>query len=184
MIAPALPRWVAEILAHPETGVDALRLLVPRGPEDPEPPPVSIYNAIDSAWVARSAPAEGVTPDHWVLQVNVGEELQLGGSPLSSEPIDDTATIVALLVGVTTDGNNAATLASAHRIMRALRHCLIAAFHALRADGLALEGQHFALPSQLSVLTQEPEPGSGAIAIACVIPFTMTDTWALGAPEN
>jgi hypothetical protein len=183
MIAPALPRWVATVLADAEGGVDALRASVPRGAGDPEPPPVSVFNAIDHAWVARTAPAEGVTPTHWVLQVNVGEELQLGGNPLRSDPIADTATVVVLLVGVTAQGDDAATLASAHRLMRVVRRCLVLAFTACRTTGLTLEGQAFDLPDDLTLLTQEPEPGSGAIAIALVIPFTMTDMWALGAQE-
>lgn len=182
MIAPALPRWVALRLADVEAGVNAIAPSVPRSADDPLPPVVAIYNAIDDDWVARAAPAEGVTPAQWVLQVNVGEELQLGGAPFDGD-LTDTATVVVLLVGVTADGEDAATLAAAHRLMRAVRRCLLLAFDALRTDGLQLEGQAFDLPNQLTVLTQEPEPGSGAIAIACVIPFPMTDTWALGAQE-
>ncbi|WP_396216496.1 hypothetical protein [Gemmatimonas sp.] len=184
MIAPALPRWVAEVLADSENGVNALRVLVPRRESDAEPPEVAVFNAVDEDWVARAAPVEGVIPDLWALQINVGEELQIAGSPMSSDPVEDTATIVVLLVGVATDGQNAGALAAAHRIMRAVRSCLNTAFRTLRTDGLQLEGQYFSLPSQLSLLTQEPVPGSGQVALALVIPFTATDTWALGAPET
>ncbi len=184
MIAPALPRWVAEVLADAETGVNALRTQVPRGIDDAAPPEVGIYNAIDDAWVARSSPVETVTPTEWVLQVNVGEELQVSGDPLASGSADDTATIVVHLAGVAATGDNAAALAAAHRLMRAVRRCLNIAFRARRTDPLDLEGQLIALPNELTLLTQEPQPGSGAVDLALVIPFTIIDSWALGALES
>lgn len=186
MIAPALPRWVAEAMADPESGVNALRHQVPRAPIDNVPPEVAVYNAIDDAWLARRSPLDPVevTPALWVLQVNVGEELQLDGDPLASGSLDDTAVVVIHLAGVAMQSDNAQALASAHRLMRAVRRCLLTAWQDVGMGGLLLEGQRFTLPATLQLLTQEPKPGSGAVDLALVIPFSSTDTWALGAPET
>jgi hypothetical protein len=185
VIAPALPRWFAAVLAEAETGVNARRSEVPRAVQDTEPPSVVVYNAIDDAWIAAGAPLDPneVTPQQWVLQVNVGEELQLAADPFRSGG-DDTAIIVLHLSGVALGGNNAASLAAAHRLMRAARRCVVDAWRTIGQEGLLLEGQRFDLPSNMTLLTQEPKPGSGAVDLALVIPFQSTDTWALGATET
>lgn len=186
MITAALPRWIAQQLADPDFGVNALRASVPRDEIDPVPPPVSIYNAIDDDWVARKSPTEGVTPDEWVLHVNVGESIQLAGDPDAEGNVSDSADVVIHLAGVTLQGKNAAALAAAHRLMRAVRRCLLHAFRGVRRldpPALVLEGQRIEMPAELALLIKEHQPGSGAVDLALVIPFDITDEWALGAPE-
>ncbi len=185
MITPALCRWVAEVLSDFDYGVNALRVLVPRRETDPEPPPVAIYNAVDADWVARSSPVEAVTPDLWVLHINVAEEIDLAGDPAEGD-ISDTATVVILLAGVTTEGKNAEALAAGHRIMRAVRRCLHDAFRNIQQQEspvLELEGQLVSPPEGLTLRTQEQKPGSGALDFALFVPFPIHDTWALGAPR-
>lgn len=183
MIAPALPRWVAEVLAADETGVNALRTQVPRSLLDAAPPAVAIYNAIDDSWVARKSPIEAVTPDLWVLQIGVGDEITVDGDPFTSGSLEDTVTVVIHLAGVALQSGNAAALAAAHRLMRAVRRCLLHAWRELGMAGLLLEGQRFTMPSTMQLLTQEAKQGAGAVDLALVIPFQSTDTWALGASE-
>lgn len=185
MITAALPRWIAQVLADPDHGVNALAPLVPREETDPTPPAVAIYNAVDDDWVARSSPVEMVTPDLWVLHVNVAEEIDLAGSP-SEGDISDTATIVVLLAGVATDGKSAEALIAGHRLMRAARRSLFDAFRSIQQQAkpvLTLEGQDITMPESMSLRTQEQQAGSGAVDFALFLPFTITDQWALGAPE-
>lgn len=185
MITAALPRWVAERLADPDYGVNALRVLVPRDETDPEPPEVAIYNAIDDDWVARKSPVEEVTPDLWVLHVNVLEEIDVVGNPAEGD-LADTATVVILLAGVTAEGKSADALIAGHRLMRAVRRCLVSAFRAIQNDELPvldLEGQSVSLPPRLTLRTQEQKPGSGAVDFALFVPFPIHDTWALSAEE-
>ncbi len=184
MIAPALPRWVAAQLADAVTGINVRRLQVPRGLTDAAPPEVAIYNAIDDDWVARDTAPEQLAPELWVLQVNVAEEIELAGNPAPDGPIEDTAIMVVQLAGVTADGGNADALAHAHRLMRAVRRVLLEAFATLGMDDLYLEGQSIRPPSTMNLQTQELVAGSGAITLALFLPFTITDTWALGAEES
>lgn len=184
MITPALPRWVAGLLGDADDGVNHWAPLVPRGDDEPAPPSVAVYNAVDDAWVARQHADDEATPTQWVLAVRVGEELQLAGEP-GTGSLDDTAPIIVELQGVTDeDTNNAVVLATAYRVMRAARRVLNTAFVALRGEQLALEGTQVMLPEQLQAFTLDNQPGSGQVGLALLLPFTLTDTWALGAEET
>lgn len=184
MIAPALPRWVSACLSDPATGVNAVSSLVPRAVSDPEPPAVAIYNALDEAWVARKHVDGEATADEWVLAVRVAQEMRLAGDP-GQGGLEDDATLIVELHGVTEDqANNAVTLGTAYRVMRAVRRVLHQQFLALQMAPLILEGQQIALPASLNGFTLDSTPGSGQITIALELPFTITDTWALGAEET
>jgi hypothetical protein len=179
MITPALVAWVAAQLAHAETGVNVLRLEVPRGGDKPAPPPVQVFDAVADDEVARRAPPEP-TPNEWVLYVSVGDNVVLAGQP-SAADLDDEAIIVVELAGATAQSNNALTMASAHRLMRCVRRCLFQAFRAIQASDmprLVLDKQRFTFPPRISVRTQEPVPGSGRIHVVAIAPFTATDNWA------
>ena len=184
MIAPALPRWVADRLADVATGVNALSPQVPRALLDSAPPEVSIYNAIDSAWVARSSPVEGVTPDLWIMQVGVGLTLEMTGNPDAEGSLSDTATVVVHLAGVTSEGDNAAAVAAAYRIMRATRRCLNIALREFGMEDVVLEGQAITAPETMSLISSEQQPGAGQIDLILILPFTIHDYWALGASET
>ena len=183
MITPALPRWVAAVLADPSTGVNAFAPLVPRGVTESDPPTVAIYNAVDDAWVARKHSSDVATPDEWVLAVRVAEELQLAGAP-GAGSLEDSASVVVELQGVTIDADNASALATAYRVMRAVRRSLNTAFVAQLMEPLTLEGQLITLPESLQGFTLDGTPGAGQVSLAFVLPFTLTDTWALGAEEE
>lgn len=187
MITPGLPRWIADLLADEDTGVNTWRTTVPRGGSDAAPPEVDVYNAIDDHWVARAAPVEGVTPTRWVLHVNVGLQMQVAGDPDAEGGIADTGTVIVHLSGVTLDANNAAALAAAFRLMRVVRRVLLRGFRAIREQAtplLVLEEMEIGLPQELELLVQESTPGAGTIDMALVIPFDLTDIWALAAPET
>jgi len=183
MITPALPRWYADLLADPTSGVNVIAPTVPRRVADPAPPAVGVFNSVDDAWVARGHVDDEATPDEWVLFVGVAEEMQLAGDP-GDGALEDTATVVISLHGATIDADNAATLAQAYRLMRAVRRVLITAFVAQQMDVLVLEGQQITLPSQLQGITLDSKPGSGQVALAIALPHSITDTWALGAEET
>lgn len=182
MITPALPRWVAGLLNDPTTGVNALAPWVPKRLTDPEAPPVGIYNAVDDAWVTRKHADDEATPDEWVIAVRIGEELQIAGAP-GTGSAEDSCSVVIELQGVTDeDADNAVVLAMAFRIGRAIRRCLNLAFVALEMDALQLEGQQITLPEQIAGFTLDGK--SGTLSLALVLPFTLTDTWALSAEET
>lgn len=184
MITPALPRWVAGLLGDADTGVNHWAPLVPRGDAEPAPPAVAVYNAVDDAWVARQHVDDEATPEAWVLAVRVGEEMQLAGDP-GEGPVEDAASIIVELQGVTDEqANNAVVLATAYRVMRAVRRVLHTAFIAQLMEPLLLDGEQITLPTQLQGFTLDSQPGSGQVALALLLPFTLTDTWALGAEET
>jgi hypothetical protein len=181
MIAPALPRWVAGLLADPTTGVNALAPLVPKGHAESAPPLLAVFNTVDDAWVARKyVDVDEATPDEWVLLVRVAEEMQIAGTP-GDGSIEDSATVVVELHGVAIDSDNADALAIAFRVMRAVRRCLYLAFREQAMRPLLLEGQSIDLPSRLQGFTLDGKPGSGAVSLALVLPFTITDIWAQSA---
>lgn len=186
MIAPALPRWVATALADEATGVNAMLLEVPRDVSEEPPRAVTVYNAFDDAIVARKAPRTELRADEWVLSVAPAEELEHAGNPLEEGDLRDSAPIVLHLSGVTVNGDDAASLAEANRVMRAVRRVLLQAFRLIQQAGtpLVLEGQTIELPEQWKSITKVVTVGSGQYDLVVVIPFLLTDDWAFSAPET
>jgi hypothetical protein len=57
-------RWLADALAHPTTGINAMLGDVPRDAGDQAPPLVTLFNEIDDPWVVRrGTPPDGVWLD-------------------------------------------------------------------------------------------------------------------------
>lgn len=185
MIAPAVVRWVAATLADELAGVNATLPTVPRGDSEEAPRPVTIYNAFDDHIVARNAPASELLASEWVLSVAPAEELDLAGDPLEQGDLRDSAPVVLHLSGVTVDGQDAHTLAEAHRVLRAVRQVLLHAFRQLRGGGepLELERQWVDLPDRWKAIAKVVHAGSGQYDLMLVLPFLITDNWALSAPE-
>lgn len=177
MITPNLVAWAAALLEHPTTGLNATRLLVPRGTL-PAPPAVAVFDVVADSDVARRAPPDP-TPSEWVLYCNTGESMVLAGSPMDDTQKDE-AILVFHLAGATASSNNAAALASAALIMRALRRVLFQAFRAIQASNagrLTIDQQQFHPPADIQLRTLKPEPGSGRVDLIAIAPFSVTDHW-------
>lgn len=175
MITPALLRWVTAALMHEDTGINVLAPLVPRGEDEDAPPLVQVWNAVDEDLVAAAVPPEA-SADAWVLHVQYGLIVEAAGDAADKDQRDG-AQIVLQLNGITVEGNSAATLANAYRIMRAARKCVRDAFRALGMDALILEAQQIVLGDTLRLLIKEPTPGAGEVDLALVVPLEITDSW-------
>ena len=177
MITPNLVAWAATLMEHPTTGLNATRLLVPRGTLA-APPAVAVFDVVADKEVARRAPPEP-TATEWVLYCNTGESMVLAGNPIDATQKDE-AILVFHLAGATSQSDNAAALASAGLIMRALRRVLFQAFRATQASPggrLLIDQQQFHPPEDIQVRTLKPEPGSGRVDVIAIAPFTVTDHW-------
>lgn len=184
MIAPAVPRWIAAQLGHETRGINALAPLVPRDAADAAPPEVAIHNVADDAWVARSAPVEAVTPDLWILRVAASADAFLAGNPDGVGSLQDTMAVILMLEGLTGDARNDIAACHLSRLVRAIRKSLRLAFSEVRAqdlNDLTLDGLIITLPTSIPVQVQPPVAGSGEIAVALSLDFSINDSWALGA---
>jgi hypothetical protein len=177
MIAPAVVRWVDNILESERTGVNALIPDVPRAPGEAPPPLAVVFNAMDHAAVARARLNQGARPELFSLAVRVAEEIEVDGNA-GAGGVEDTCLVVVDLEAVATDADNAMLLADAYRIMRCVRRALNHAFTQLGMAGIVLEEQCITPPVTMTLQTLDPTPGSGAAHLALLLPFTMTDTWA------
>ena len=182
-LTPELFRFLADALDDPTTGVNALRASVPRNIADPAPRPVRVSNGADDAWVARGNLGDEATEDEFSLAILPGLDQQLAGDPAQSGNGEDVCPVAVALSGLTTDGDNAGAFAEALRIMRIVRRCILAKFAAYRVDPLILDQQWVQLPLQWTQQTVRPKDGVGAVEVLHVIPFLITDSWALGATD-
>lgn len=178
MITPEFVRWHATVLGDPVTGLDIIAPLVPRAVGDAPPPEVAIYNAVADNWVARGAPvlAADVDPALWTLTIALTSSLTFGREH-ASKAVGD-ASLMMLLTGIPSDGDDSLAMASGYRILRAARYCLNQAWLPYEQAGLVLDGQRFKLNGDGGIEVAELKSDSDVlVGIAMTLGYTATDHW-------
>lgn len=169
--------WAMTSLEAPDTGLNAVRLTVPRDEDAEVPPEARIYSENESAWVARGVVPQELLTKGPIFIVRQAEEFEMPFLPERSEP----GTVDLAIVGAARGDASHTELLQLRQLLRSSLRSIALALDTLPgatpqivARGCAYEptGRVVWLPAVLS-------PDTPLLA-GVVLSFRIEDPWSQG----
>lgn len=184
--------WIADVLRHPATGVNALVGEVPKLPDWPVTPPVDVFDEASSTWVASNTLPQAILNDAQQLstaglivrriQTAEGDVLPAGNG------FDAVTFMVHYFAKQTADGADRDDLAiTAYQTLKCARRALsIALPEFVQSQYPTVNGAEIGVADQntfTAVVGQAAIEG-GLLLDGLIVRLAVWNGWALGLPTT
>lgn len=167
--------WALAALEDTDTGVNALRVGIPRPALSDAPPACALYSQNESAWVARAEiPAELLTR-HPLLLLRQASEFEAPYLPDDPTP----ATVDLAILAVARGDQTHVQLVQLEQLLRTALRVIARAVPSGADATITVDGVDFSPAGRVTWLPPVTTPDT-PLMLGVVLSFVVTDAWSLG----